>query len=194
MMIESTSEEVSSLGNLVFAERREKNHNMEGSDMKRFVLLLSAASLIIALTTDPVSAKTLFISGTAEVSNPDAATWVDVFFDEIRLTTYNNQCIELRFSTEAKTDGSTLQPQIAFRALIDGVLANPAPEIGEIDFDPSEFGVYDTAGFAWYVCGLNIGRHTVEVHFAPFNTGNTATLRSGTLMIEMKSGRFVPLQ
>ena len=158
--------------------------------MKRIVLLLSAACLMMVLTAGVVSAKTLFISDTAEVSNADALTWADAFSATIRLTTYDNQCVELRFSTEAKTDGSTLQPQIAFQALIDGILAKPA---AEIEFNPSEFGFYDTASFSWYVCGLNIGRHDVQVQFAPFNTGNTDTLRSGTLMIEMKSGRL-PLQ
>ena len=158
--------------------------------MKRIVLLLSAACLMMILTAGVVPAKTLFISDTAEVSNADALTWADAFSATIRLTTYDNQCVELRFSTEAKTDGSTLQPQIAFQALIDGILAEPA---AEIEFNPSEFGFYDTASFFWYVCGLNIGRHDVQVQFAPFNTGNTATLRSGTLMIEMKSGRL-PLQ
>ena len=159
--------------------------------MKRSVLLLSAACLMTVLTAGVVPAKTLFISDTAEVSNADALTWANAFSATIRLTTYDNQCVELRFSTEAKTDGSTLQPQIAFQALIDGILAEPA---AEIEFNPSEFGFYDTASFSWYVCGLNIGRHDVQVQFAPFNTGNTATLRSGTLMIEMKSGRFAPLQ
>ena len=162
--------------------------------MKRIVLLLSAACLMMVLTAGVVSAKTLFISDTAEVSNADAAAWAIAYSATIRLTTYDNQCVELRFSTEAKTDGSTLQPQIAFQALIDGVLANPAPAIEEINFDPSEFGVYDTASFSWYVCGLIVGRHDVQVLFAPVNAGNTATLRSGTLMIEMKSGKFVPLQ
>jgi len=143
---------------------------------------------MMILTAGVVSAKTLFLSGTNEISNADAAVWVDAFGDTVRLTTYNNQCIELRFSTEAKTDGSTLQPQIAFQALVDGVLANPA---AEIVFEPSEFGYYDSAAFSWYVCGLNIGRHTVQVQFSPYWTGNTAVLRSGSLMIEMKSGKFV---
>ena len=161
--------------------------------MKRIAILVSAVCLMMLLTAGAAPAKTLFISDTAEISNDNSLVWIDAFNALIKLTTYDNQCVELRFSTEAKTDGSTLQPQIAFRALIDGSLANPAPEIGEIDFDPSEFGVYDIASFSWYVCGLNIGRYNVQVQFAPVNTGNTATLRSGTLMIEMKSGRF-PLQ
>lgn len=161
--------------------------------MKRIVLLLSTACLMMVLTVGVVSAKTLFYNYTTEVSNPDANTWVVAFGADIRLTTYITQCVELRFSTEAKTDGSTLQPQIAFQALVDGVLANPASAIEEIHFDPSEFGVYDTASFSWYVCGLNIGRHDVQVLFAPVNAGNTATLRSGTLMIEMMAGRKVPL-
>jgi hypothetical protein len=156
--------------------------------MKRMLLFLLAACLMMILTAGVVSAKTLFLSGTNEISNADAAVWVDAFGDTVRLTTYNNQCIELRFSTEAKTDGSTLQPQIAFQALVDGVLANPA---AEIVFEPSEFGYYDSAAFSWYVCGLNIGRHTVQVQFSPYWTGNTAVLRSGSLMIEMKSGKFV---
>jgi len=156
--------------------------------MKRMLLFLLAACLMMILTAGVVSAKTLFLSGTNEISNADAAVWVDAFGDTVRLTTYNNQCIELRFSTEAKTDGSTLQPQIAFQALVDGVLANPA---AEIVFEPSEFGYYDSAAFSWYVCGLNIGRHTVQVQFSPYYAGNSATLRSGTLMIEMKSGKFV---
>ncbi|NJD55774.1 MAG: hypothetical protein FIA94_05125 [Nitrospirae bacterium] len=159
--------------------------------MKQTALLLSAVCLMMVLTAGNASAKTLFVSDTTEISNADALTWVDAFSATIKLTTYDNQCVELRFSTEAKTDGSTLQPQIAFQALIDGVLANPAPAIEEIDFDPSEFGVYDTASFAWYVCGLNIGKHDVRVRFAPFNAGNTATLRSGTLIIEMAAGKFV---
>jgi hypothetical protein len=163
---------------------------MEGSNMKRIVLLLSAACLMMVLTSGVVSAKTLFISDTAEISNADATIWEIAFADEIRLTTYDNQCVELRFSTEARTDGSTLQPQIAFQALVDGALANPA---AEIVFEPSEFGFYDTASFSWYVCGLNIGRHTVEIQFSPFHAGNTATLRAGALTIEMKSGKFVPL-
>ena len=158
--------------------------------MKRIAILVSTVCLMMVLTADAASAKTLFKSITTEVSNADATTWKIAFADEIKLTTYDNQCVELRFSTEAKTDGSTLQPQIAFQALIDGILAEPA---AEIEFNPSEFGFYDTASFSWYVCGLNIGRHDVQVQFAPFNTGNTATLRSGTLMIEMKSGRL-PLQ
>ena len=162
--------------------------------MKRIAILVSTVCLMMVLTADAASAKTLFKSITTEVSNADATTWEIAFADEIKLTTYDNQCVELRFSTEAKTDGSTLQPQIAFQALIDGVLANPAPAIEEINFDPSEFGVYDTASFSWYVCGLIVGRHDVQVLFAPVNAGNTATLRSGTLMIEMKSGKFVPLQ
>ena len=156
--------------------------------MKRMLLFLLAACLMVALTAGAASAKTLFMSETTELANSDSATWVDEFFADIKLTTYSNQCIELRFSTEAKTDGSTLQPQIAFQALVDGVLANPA---AEIVFEPSEFGYYDSAAFSWYVCGLNIGRHTVQVQFSPYWTGNTAVLRSGSLMIEMKSGKFV---
>ena len=156
--------------------------------MKRMLLFLLAACLMVALTAGAASAKTLFMSETTELANSDSATWVDAFFADIKLTTYNNQCIELRFSTEAKTDGSTLQPQIAFQALVDDIMVNPA---GEVVFEPSEFGYYDTAGFSWYVCGLSIGRHTVQVQFSPYYAGNSATLRSGTLMIEMKSGKFV---
>lgn len=161
---------------------------MEGGDMKRIVLLLSAACLMMVLTEGVASAKTLFISETAEVSNPDATVWADAFNATVKLTTNNNQCIELRFSTEAKTNGSTLQPHIAFQALIDGVLANPA---ATIFFEPSEFGYFDIANFSWYLCGLKIGRHTVQIQFSPDVAGNEAVLRSGSLMIEMKSGRFV---
>jgi hypothetical protein len=143
---------------------------------------------MVGLTTGAASAKTLFMSETAEIGNSDSTTWADAFFADIKLTTYSNQCIELRFSTEARTDGSTLQPHIAFRALVDDSMMNPA---AEVVFEPSEFGSYDSAAFSWYLCNLSNGRHTVQVQFSPYATGNTAVLRSGSLMIEIKSGKFV---
>ncbi len=155
--------------------------------MKHIVLLLSAACLMMVLTAGVVSAKTLFISETTEVSNPDATVWADAFSATVKLKTYNNQCIELRFSTEALTSGLDT-PHIAFQALIDGVLANPA---ATIMFEPSEFDFFDIANFSWYLCGLNIGRHTVQIQFSPAVAGNEAVLRSGSLIIEMKSGRLV---
>jgi hypothetical protein len=155
--------------------------------MKRTILLLLAAFLMVSMAAGAASAKTLFLSEITEIDNGDSLTWVDAFSADIRLRTYNNQCIELRFSTEALTTGGVGTPHIAFQALIDGTPANPA---AEIFFEPSEFDFFDTANFAWHLCGLNIGMHTVQVQFSPNEVGNTAILRAGSFMIQMKAGRF----
>jgi hypothetical protein len=46
--------------------------------------------------------------------------------------------------------------------------------------------------FTWYQCGLNIGKHTVQIQYYPPAVGNTANLRSRLLKIDVKSGKIVP--
>jgi len=170
--------------------------NLEGRDMKRIVFFLLAVCLLVGVTSGAASAKTLYLYATEPWSNGNNSAWEDALSANVKITQTNGQCMELRFSTEAGTAGTDTSPQIAFRALVDGVLARPAfRDAGLLDgavyFDPSEFGQYDIASFNWFVCGLNIGVHTVQVQFLPVYA-NTATVRAGMIAIEFKSGKFAP--
>lgn len=163
--------------------------------MKRIVFFLLAVCLLVGVTSGEASAKTLFLYATTEWSNSNNLVWDNVLSNNVKVTQTNGQCMELRFSTEAGTAGADTSPQIAFRALVDGIPANPGYPAaglyqGAVFFDPSEYGQYDLASFNWFVCGLNIGVHTVQIQFLPVYA-NTATVRAGLLTIELKSGKFV---
>ena len=162
--------------------------------MKRIVFFLLVVCLMMGISAGTASAKTLYLYATSDWSNSSNATWVDALSANVKLTQYNGQCMELRFSSEAGTTGADTSPQFAFRALVDGIPATPGyPDgfyQGAVFFEPSAFGLYDLASFNWFVCGLNIGVHTVQVQFLPVYA-NTAYVRAGLLSIELKSGKFI---
>ena len=158
--------------------------------MKRIVFFLLVVCLMMGVSAGTTSAKTLYLYATSDWSNSSNATWVDALSANVKLTQYNGQCMELRFSTEAATAGVDTSPVMLFRALVDGVPANPANIWDFVVFDPSEFDTYDLASFNWFVCGLNIGTHTVQIQFQPIYA-NTAWVRAGFLAIEVKSGKFI---
>jgi hypothetical protein len=158
--------------------------------MKRIGILLLAACLMVAISGGAASAITLFISGTDELCNNDSTVWDDAFSDTIRVTVFNNQCLEMRFSTEAGVIAGLTPdvPQIQFQALVDGINAHP---VNPIFFDAADFGSYDSMSFNWFICGLNKGRHTVRIQYRPANAGDTACVRAGALIMELDSGKFV---
>lgn len=157
--------------------------------MKRIVYLIVTVCIVTALSAGAASANTLFVYAVDELCN--SADWVDAFNHTIKVTQYDNQCLEMRFSTEAKLITLELPPfQIEFQALVDGQLAFPDFPILFNTAFADDVGAYDSTTFNWFVCGLNLGKHTVQIQYRPFFPGDTACVQSGTLFMQLKSGKF----
>ncbi len=61
--------------------------------------------IIMGSVSGVASAKTLFIVGEDEISN-NTLTPADAFAVDVKLTTYNNQCMILNFSSGAAVNGT----------------------------------------------------------------------------------------
>ena len=159
--------------------------------MKRIVYLIVTACIVTALSAGTASANTLFFFATDEICNV-SADWNDAFNLTIKVTQYDNQCLEMRFSTEAKLQTIDVAPfPIEFQAVVDG---SPAFPNFPILFNTAIPDFYDSTTFNWFVCGLNIGKHTVQIQYRPFFAGDTACVQSGSLFMQLKSGKFPQAQ
>lgn len=159
--------------------------------MKKLVYVVAVITLIIGTVSGIASAKTLYVAGEDGITNA-TQTPADAFAVNVKVNTYNNQCMTLTFSAEAAATGVS-PGQVIFYPLIDGIPAVPtAGGFGYVYWDPSELNWYDMASFTWYKCGLNIGRHTVAIQYNPATSGNTAYIRSRLLKIDLSAGKIVP--
>ncbi len=154
--------------------------------MKKLVYIGVVLVIIIGSVSGVASAKTLFVVGEDEISN-NTSTPADAFAVDVKLTTYNNQCMTLAFSTQAAVNG-TGALQIEFLAEIDG---EPASPTGPVFFTPSFSGWWDMAQFTWYKCGLAIGRHTVAIRYYR-NLGDIVYIGTRLLKIDITAGKIVP--
>lgn len=162
--------------------------------MKRFVFFFLAVCLMMGATAGAASAKTLYVYAESETSNSSVVEASAVAIgSNFKVTTYDNQCVELRFSAEALTFGSFVSRQIQFWPVVDGQPAYPtAGGFGLVYWDAPEYNAWDFASFTWFACGLNRGAHNVTIYYNPYTSGNTAYLRATVLAIELKSGKLLP--
>ena len=162
-----------------------------GIVMRRLVRIAAVLVLIIGTVSGIASAKTLFVPGEDDITNT-TQTPANALAVNVRVTTYNNQCMTLTFSAEAAATG-TSPANIAFHPLIDGTPALPtANGVGVVFWTAGELDFYDMASFTWYKCGLNVGKHTVAIQYNPAASGNTAFIRSRLLKIDLTAGKIVP--
>ncbi len=161
--------------------------------MKRVFMLFTGLIFFVMLTGTSF-AKTVFVYAEDEVSNSSTLEASAMAIStNLKLTTYNNQCIEIRFSAEASSIGPNLSRQIQFWPTIDGLPVYPtAGGFGFVYWDAAENAAYDMASFTWFACGLNTGTHTVAIYYNPYTAGNTAYLRSTLLAIQFKKGKLIP--
>jgi len=159
--------------------------------MRKSVCIAAVLVLIIGTVSGIASAKTLFVAGEDQISNA-TQTPANALAVNVKVITYNNQCMTMSFSGEVAVDG--VSPiNVAFYPLIDGIPALPTAEgSGVVFWTSSEVDFFDMASFTWYKCGLNIGKHTVAIQYNPTLTGNTAFIRSRLLKIDLTAGKIVP--
>ncbi len=158
----------------------------------RKLFCIGVVLVIIGIVSGVTSAKTLFVAGEDQIENNVASTPADAFLVDVKLTTYNNQCMVLTFSSMATVRG-TAPLNMAILPVIDGTPATPTEGGGgRVYFNTSDSNYWDTLGFTWYRCGLNIGRHTVAIRYYPLVTGKTAVLGARLLKIDITSGKIVP--
>jgi len=154
------------------------------------VLTLYPASAQEAVTGDKDSVlatgsgglrNAVFLSETNFVGNDSIDVWRNAFNRDVTLTGTGTQCIEMRYSGEAKVFSNAAPPwRMQFRAMVDGVLAKGgAPFFDAIDND-----IYSLAAMNWWVCGLSAGTHNVKIQFGPFFAGDASRVRNRTLIIE----------
>ena len=147
--------------------------------------------IIIGTQSGVASAKTLFVVDEARIQNA-TETPADALAVDVKLTTYNNQCMVLTFSSAAAVMG-TAPLFMAIRPEIDGTPALPTLSgDGVVYYNASNDNSYDIISFTWYRCGLNIGRHTVAIRYNPVFADRTAILEARFLKIDIKSGKIVP--
>jgi len=160
--------------------------------MGKLVRIAAVLVLIIGVTSGIASAKTLYVTGVDEISNSTYLTPADALTVNVKLTTYNNQCMTLTFAGEGAATGAS-PFNIGFYPSIDGISAVPtAGGSGVVFWSAAADSYYDTASFTWYQCGLKIGKHAVAIRYAPANSGNTAYIRTRILKIDITSGKIVP--
>lgn len=156
--------------------------------MRKLVCIGVVAVIIIGAVSGIASAKTLFVAAEDQIEN-STLTPADVFVVDVKLTTYDNQCMTLTFSSEASVSGGTYY-NIAFYPKIDGIPAIPT-FAGITYWYAAAPDFWDMAAFTWYMCGLDRGRHTVAIQYNPANTGSTASVGARLLKIDIKSGKIV---
>jgi hypothetical protein len=147
-------------------------------------LFLSAGAPALALDAAQNHLKRAkLLSETAERENL-TDTWMEAFDTYVRLNGEVNQCLEIRFSTEASVSGSTERPSMLFRALVDGTEINPGP----VFFEASSFSFYNNFSFSWWECGLtSMGdRVRIRVEYMTGNPANWTAVRRRTLILERR--------
>ena len=160
--------------------------------MRKLVRIGFVLVIIIGIVSGVASAKTLFVAEEGQISNSTDHSLADAISVDVKLTTYNNQCMVLTFSSMATVIG-TAPLNMAILPTIDGTPALPTEGGGgRVYFNTSDSSYWDTLGFTWYRCGLNIGRHTVKIQYFPLVAGKTATLGAKLLKIDIKAGKIVP--
>jgi hypothetical protein len=169
-----------------------KKYKRGGIVMRKLVRIAVVLVIMIGTVSGVASGKTLFVAAEDQISNSTANSPADAFAVNVRLTTYNNQCMILTFSSMATVQG-TAPLNMALLPEIDGTPALPTEDGGgRVYFNTSDSSFWDTAGFTWYRCGLNIGSHTVAIRYFPLVAGKTAVLGARLLKIDIKSGKIVP--
>jgi hypothetical protein len=157
--------------------------------MRKLVRIAVVLVIIIGAALGIASAKTLYVVAENQINNA-TQTPADVFSVNVKLTTYNNQCMALTFSSMAAVAG--IPPfSMAFVPEIDGSLASPTTQ-GAVYFLTSIGSHWDMAAFTWFRCGLNIGNHSVTIRYLPVDPGNIAYLGGRLLKIDIKAGKIVP--
>ena len=160
--------------------------------MRKLARIAVVLVIIIGTVSGIASAKTLFVAAEDIIMN-STQTKEDALAVNVRLTTYNNQCMTLTFSLEGLIIGDVPPGQIVFWPLIDGIPPLPTGDgAGFVYWIPTTFNYYDFTSFTWYRCGLDIGNHTVQIQYEPYDEGNTAWIRSRLLKIDIKAGKKVP--
>ncbi len=160
--------------------------------MRTFVGIGVVLVIIIGIVSGVASAKTLFVADEGQIENGTASTPADAISVDVKLTTYNNQCMTLNFSSMATVRG-TAPLNMAILPTIDGTPASPTEGGGgRVYFNTSDNNFWDTLAFSWYRCGLNIGRHTVKIQYYPLVSGKTAVLGARLLKIDITAGKIVP--
>ncbi len=159
--------------------------------MRKLVPIGIVLVIIIGTVSGVASAKTLIVAEENEISNSAPIVPADALSVDVKLTTYNNQCMVLTFSAMAAVGGPTAPLSMSILPEIDG--AAPVPtDGGRVYFTGAYDSSFDMVGFTWYRCGLKIGRHTVAIRYYPNGLGNTAWLGARLLKIDIKSGKIVP--
>jgi hypothetical protein len=158
--------------------------------MRKLLCVTVLFVIMIGTVSGVASAKTLYVVAEDILTN-DTQTPADAFAVDVKLTTYNNQCMTLTFSAQAAVAGVTTAT-MGFVPTIDGIPVPPTLA-GTTWWVNAEYDMWDTAGFMWQMCGLKIGRHAVRIKFLPEVGGNIAYVGPRILKIEIKSGKIVPL-
>jgi hypothetical protein len=168
-----------------------KKYKRGGIVMRKLVRIAVVLVIIIGTVSGIASAKTLFVVGEDILAN-STQTAANVFEVIVKVTTYNNQCMTLTFSSEAAVSGVSSR-NITFLPQIDGMPALPTVGGGgEVYWTTGEDNYWDMAGFTWYKCGLNIGKHIVAIWYYPLISGNTAYIGARLLKIDLQAGKIVP--
>jgi len=147
-------------------------------------LTLSAGPPAVALDTGQSYLKRAkFLSETAERENLTDG-WLEAFDTYIKLKGEGDQCLEIRFSTEATVSGSTERPSMLFRTLVDGTEVNPGP----VFFEASSFSFYTNFAYSWWKCGLASrgDRVRVQVQYMTGNPANRTAVRRRSLILERR--------
>jgi hypothetical protein len=149
--------------------------------------------VIIGTVSGVASAKTLFVAEENEISNSTPISPADALSVDVKLTTYNNQCMVLTFSAMAAVGGPTAPLAMSILPKIDETPPVPTENGGgSVYFTGAYDSSFTMVGYTWYKCGLNIGRHTIAIRYYPNGLGNTAWLGARILKIDIKSGKIVP--
>lgn len=157
--------------------------------MRKLARIAVVLVIIMGTVSGVASAKTLYVMTEDAISN-NTQTPADAFVTDVKLTTYNNQCMTLTFSSMAAVGGAG--PAImGFVPTIDGILF-PQNTNGATWWSDAETGNYDMATFMWRMCGLDIGRHTVKIQYFPVITGNVGYIGPRVLKIDITAGKIVP--
>ena len=171
-------------------ERGFQKFERGGIVMRKVLCVAVLLVIMIGAASGIASAKTLYVVLEDEITN-STQTPADAVAVDVKLTNYNNQCMILTFSAEASVSGGPYI-NITFYPEIDGVPASPTFDAGRTYWYAPTAGFWDMVSFTWYMCGLDIGRHTVAIRYNPSNAGATANIGPRLLKIDIKSGKIVP--
>ena len=159
--------------------------------MRKVLCVAVLLVIMIGTVSGIASAKTLYVVAEDILTN-DTQTPADAFAVDVKLTTYNNQCMTMTFSAQAAVAGGVTTATMGFAPTIDGIPVPPTLA-GTTWWVNAEYDMWDTAGFTWRMCGLKIGRHAVRIKFFPEVGGNIAYVGPRILKIDITSGKIVPL-